>query len=436
MGLKDLLIFPIMVLIVFAIFHIWQVKSGNTGKRWKVAFFFKIFSTLFIGLLYEYYYKGGDTFNFFHHSKQIWLATLDHPISGIKMLFNHGVFYPELSDYIVQMWWFKDESSMMVARISAFFGFFCGHSYLGISIFFALISFLASMSIYRVFKHIKPELDLEIFIICFFIPSVGVWGSGLFKDTISFAAACFIIYGFYFGFIRRNKIVSNVILIIVSSYFLYIIKIYILISLLPALLIWVFIVNLSDIKSLAIKAIMAPLFVAIAGLAGFTIISQITSENERYALSNISNTAKITAMDIYAGWGAGSGSAYYLGAQDGSIGNFVSLMPSAIVVTLFRPWPWEINNVIMVMSALESFFFLVFTLFVVFKTKLRNFVRSILSNPEIIFCLTFSIVLAIGVGIASYNFGTLSRYKIPLMPFYLLALLFIYRDYQRIRKRA
>ncbi len=434
MGVRDLIVFPVMVILVFAFFHIWQIKSGNIGRRWKLALAFKLFSTLFIGILYEFYYGGGDTLNFFHHSKQIYLATLDHPLIGLKMLFIHGVYYPELSDYISKMWWFRDESSMMVARISAFFGFFCTHSYLGISVFFALISFLASMSLYKVFTDIKPSLEKGIFAICFFIPSVGVWGSGLFKDTISLAATCFIVYGFYFGIIKRKNLLRNAILILVAGYFLYQIKIYILMSLLPALLIWLFIVNMSAIRSIAIKTLMAPLFIFIGFFAGYSIINQITSENERYALSNISTTAKVTAMDIYAGWGAGSGSAYNLGTQDGSIGNFISLMPSAIIVTLFRPWPWEISNAIMILSAAESFFFLFFTASILFKTGIKSYVKRIFSNPVILFCLTFSLILAIGVGIASYNFGTLSRYKIPLLPFYLIAMIFIYDDHRKLKK--
>jgi hypothetical protein len=36
--------------------------------------------------------------------------------------------------------------------------------------------------------------------------------------------------------------------------------------------------------------------------------------------------------------------------------------------------------------------------------------------------LIFTIIFGIGVGTNSGNFGTLVRYKIPLMPFYLAAL--------------
>ena len=39
-------------------------------------------------------------------------------------------------------------------------------------------------------------------------------------------------------------------------------------------------------------------------------------------------------------------------------------------------------------------------------------------DPNLVFCLVFSIIFAFAVGISSYNFGALSRYKIPCLPFY------------------
>jgi hypothetical protein len=431
---RDIIVFPFVLIIVLILFHIWQVRNGIEGRRWKAAFLFKVLAALFIGSLYQFYYGGGDTFNFFHHSKQIWAGILDHPITGFKLVFNQNTYYPELSEYISKMWWFRDNSSMMVARFSAIFGLLTFHSYLGISVFFALLSFSSSYAIYRVFNDLRPEYEKYIFIIAFFIPSVAVWGSGLFKDTLAFTMVGWFVYGFYFGIIKRKNLLLNSSIIIITGYFLSIIKIYILISLLPALLVWLSFQNISYIRSRAIKFLLAPILVSIAGVAGFSIINQITSENARYSLENISTTAQVTAMDIYAGWGAGSGSAYYLGEQDGSLQNFVSLAPSALIVSLFRPWPWEISNPIMALSALESLFFLIATIYIVLRVGFLKTMRIAVSKPEILFSLIFSVVLAIGVGIASYNFGTLSRYKIPLLPFYLMALLFILIESIEVRR--
>jgi len=52
--------------------------------------------------------------------------------------------------------------------------------------------------------------------------------------------------------------------------------------------------------------------------------------------------------------------------------------------------------------------------------------KTINKDPTIQFCLIFSLVFAFAVGISSFNFGALSRYKIPCLPFYALALILIY----------
>jgi hypothetical protein len=47
-------------------------------------------------------------------------------------------------------------------------------------------------------------------------------------------------------------------------------------------------------------------------------------------------------------------------------------------------------------------------------------------------CLVFAISFSFGVGVNSYNFGTLVRYKIPMMPFYVSGL-YILRYYANKR---
>jgi hypothetical protein len=76
----------------------------------------------------------------------------------------------------------------------------------------------------------------------------------------------------------------------------------------------------------------------------------------------------------------------------------------------------------MFLSSLEALLFLFLTINLFYKTGLLKGFRLIISEPVILFCFLFSIIFSIGVGTTSGNFGTLVRYKIPLMPFYLSAL--------------
>ena len=94
----------------------------------------------------------------------------------------------------------------------------------------------------------------------------------------------------------------------------------------------------------------------------------------------------------------------------------IKKFPQGVVVTLFRPFPWECKKVIVALSALEALAFLYFTCKLLFnrKSKLSLFMK----DPTVLFCLIFSLIFSFAVGISAGNFGALSRYKIPCLPFY------------------
>jgi len=108
-----------------------------------------------------------------------------------------------------------------------------------------------------------------------------------------------------------------------------------------------------------------------------------------------------------------------LGELDGSTESMLKIAPQAINVTLFRPYLWEIANPLMVLSAIESFVFSILFLKLIFRPGIWPSLKIILNIPVVTFCFTFTIILALAVGLNSYNFGTLVRYKIQLLPFYL-----------------
>ena len=100
-------------------------------------------------------------------------------------------------------------------------------------------------------------------------------------------------------------------------------------------------------------------------------------------------------------------------------------MPQGIVATLFRPFIWESKNVLMIFSALESLLILLITLFVIWKAGFFKFIRTIFSDPFVFLCIFYALIFAALVGLSTSNFGTLGRYRIPIVPFYLTGILAI-----------
>jgi hypothetical protein len=197
---------------------------------------------------------------------------------------------------------------------------------------------------------------------------------------------------------------------------------------LPSAIVWLFLSNLEAIRSVVLKSMLFPIVASCAGVMAYFAMMKASEDNAKYSVNAIAKTAQSTAYDILYYTGRDAGSGYSLGELDGSFGSMLRLAPQAINVSLFRPYLWEVNNPFMLLSSLESTFLLGFTLVILFRENWRA-LRA-LAQPDIFFALVFSITFAFAVGISTYNFGTLVRYKIPMLPFFALALILI-ADYSK-----
>jgi hypothetical protein len=90
----------------------------------------------------------------------------------------------------------------------------------------------------------------------------------------------------------------------------------------------------------------------------------------------------------------------------------------------------------MLLSAIEAAYFLFFTLRIFYRNGLLRTLRLVASEPVLTLCFVFSLIFAVAVGTSTSNFGTLVRYKIPLIPFYMCGLLITQSMSQPERKRS
>jgi hypothetical protein len=55
-----------------------------------------------------------------------------------------------------------------------------------------------------------------------------------------------------------------------------------------------------------------------------------------------------------------------------------------------------------------------------------TYLKSLVQSPAVIYCIGFALLFAVFVGTSTFNFGSLARYKIPCLPFFMAALSIIY----------
>ncbi|MCK5277343.1 MAG: hypothetical protein KAK04_02380, partial [Cyclobacteriaceae bacterium] len=397
----------------------------------------KIIGAISVGLIYQFYYGGGDTFTYFNlGSKYIWEAFKDSPILAFKLIFAGKEYATDTFQYASKIYTYGDLSSYFVVRVAGVFDLLTFHTYSATAILFASFSFTGLWALYHVFYRMFPSQHLEFALAVLFVPSVFFWGSGILKDTITISALGWATYGAYNLFFVKRHITISLIILLLSLYTIYTIKIYILLCFLPAVILWIFSTRLSNVKNVIAKIFIAPIVLSIAALIGYYAILKVGEENPRYDVENLAETARITAEWIHYVSIREQGSAYTLGDFDYSLTGMISKFPQAVWVSLYRPYLWEAHNIVMLLSALESFALILFTIYVFYKAGIQKTLKLISSKPILTFCFMFSIVFAFAVGVSTYNFGTLVRYKIPLYPFFISGL-FILLDYsKRERKRS
>jgi len=393
------------------------------------AFTLKIIGAIFLGIIYQYYYKGGDTLNYWRQSEIINSSMSDSFWTWLRLITGSAEIYDvDVYNYTTQFWWYGIRTpEYLISVIGALIGLFTMTTYLPTAVIFAAISFIGVWKLYVVFTKLYPRLSKHLAYAILFIPSVIFWGSGFMKDTITLSCIGWVTHFFYLIFFENKKIVLNSIFAIFFIYVIFIIKSYIVMAFLPAVLLWG--VGLLSYKIKDARLILfVRYFLYASAIAGIVLIGgRLQTEMfGQYNVESIGFKSFVTRDYLFRISNETDGSGYTLGDFDPTLMGMLEQAPAGVNVTLFRPYLWEARKPIVMISALESLVYLIFTIVVIFRNNPIRVVQRILSDETLQFCLIFTLVFAFAVGISTSNFGSLVRYKIPCLPFYTTFLIILY----------
>lgn len=437
MSIFDLILFPFYVLL-FSIFFSARRKKYNDPllqKYHKQGFWIKVAGTVAF-TIFNVYLSPGDSFGLYHNEGANIYHLILHDPSNIKWLFSKGENFDEsLLQNIWNAGYFKAENNYLVTRMVAVISFFTFGKYMITNLVFSMIAFTGVWKLFLFFYEQYPHLHKKFAIAILYLPTFVFWSSGILKDTICIAALGWISFAIYEVFYRKRGILKNSIILFIFGYLLIILKVYILVSYVPFFILFIIMKNVQTISSKFIKFVLTPVIIVLS-LIGFSkVLSSFGDELGQFAVKDLTKSIQTynKAWDQQAGQGIGS-SNFSLGVEyDGSLSGLVKLLPAATTATLFRPFLWETHKPSTVLSSLESMLMMLFTIYIIWKAKPIPFLRIIFKDPLITYCFLFSIVFALFVGATTRNFGTLVRYKIPCMPFYVIAL---YLIYEKVKEKA
>jgi hypothetical protein len=428
MDIFDLLLPPIYLIIILFIAYKYKRKHQHEHDAYRYflpGLMAKIFGAIALGLIYFFYYKGGDTTNYHFTANALCNVLFNNPADFVYVYFGS----PHVSEFYLMnsrgdfTFWVNDEYAYFVSKCFVPVVLVAGRSYMASAIIIASICYVSVWKMYLIFVTEFPHIYKQLAFPILFIPSVIFWGSGILKDSITFSAACLYVCGFYWFIIKKNFRFSNIVSIFFASYLLLSIKPYILFALLPGSIVWFVALRVNKINNGFIKVMIAPFIIVIGIAIGGFAMQKLSAELGQYSLDKVLNTASEAQQDLKQSYYGGN--TFDIGNYEPTIEGVLSVSHKAIFAALFRPTILDVRNIVMFISALENTFILLFCIFLLIKLKIFGFFRLIKSHPLVLFSFLFSIFFAFSVGVSISNFGTLVRLKIPCIPFFMASLVIV-----------
>ena len=425
----DFVMVPLWLIIIYAgatFIKRTRYKNDPTARFLLPALTLKVLGGIMLGLAYQYYYSGGDTISYFVTARSIVLVAfenIDHGFTIFNADFDQSDFRASLliNQYEkagLDFPYWGDRHAFNVSRFIVFANLLTFNSYYAGTMIVSSFSFIGMWAMFRVFYRQYPAIGSQLAFAVFYIPSVFFWGSGILKDPITLGLLGILTFCSYQIISGKKDVLLSILLILFASYFIYSIKPYILLSFIPFIAIWYGTTTKGRIKNPLIKFAFGPFIIIIILSAAYLALSNLGSG--RFAIDRVFETALITQKDLTSGYyySDAKGSSYNIGEFDETIASQIRLFPNAVFTTFYRPVLWEIRNPLMFLASMESTLLFVFTLFIIFRCGLMNFIVVIYKRPFLLFCFGYSLAFAFMIGLTSGNFGNLVRYKIPCIPFF------------------
>lgn len=433
----DFIVAPICfgMLCMLMVFIVRKYRDDTQRRLFMKAFYFKMLFALLFTLMCSFYYRSGDTWMYYDATRYLTKAVLDNPDNLPRILLTQKlepdgplISYFTFTDSRYPVYEaMQDAGNFMGPRFALIPALLFGNSYLCVSMCFAFFALGGAIRLYKFFQHYFPAYYREIALATLFLPSVTLWSSGLMKDPLCFGAVGYLTYAMLNLFVKRKKIFTSILWAAFSIYLLYFTKVYILLAIAPAILIWLVTEINKLVKVRTLRQVLAVFTFAIGVFLAYRLLDYVTSEESlrQFRLDNIAQSSEYN-RSLYESFSRSTEGSYFAIRTESP----VLLLLSGIVAALFRPFLWEINGVTAFLSALEALFFFYLTLNLFVKRGVGPFFKKIFSQPLLLFCFIFSIVFTAAVGSSALNFGSLSRYKIPALPFYLVMLLVLHQQFR------
>ncbi len=380
----------------YAVALVWSVFLGGSILFWPVSakdkqalmliWIIKVLVVLGFMLVYESHY-GLDSYGYFSESRA---ATLAGPSEN---RIESG------TEHMVRLAWLHQK--------------IIPDSYHALKVSCALMGLIAVIFLYRAMVCWLGREDQRILFFFGLFPSILFWGSILGKDPIALLGIALYTWG-GIHWVKHKKsffLILCLLGVLVSAFM----RFWLGIILMGPLM---FLVYLTKKQALAQKWLL----LGGAGLIFLYYFSNFQVQFHVRAWSEIFTATRNFSYNFSEG-----GSAQQMDLS--STLKMVLYLPLAVFTTLFRPFPGEVLNLFGFLSGVENVFLFIFFL----KTISVGYVnlKKDLKEPLVRWMLSFVLLwLSFYSFICYQNLGTSVRYRLQMLPLFLMLLLYFNRQRQ------
>jgi hypothetical protein len=361
-------------------------------------------------------YIRGDMFNYF-----MWGGYLSH---ALDVDFEGAV--PEILNLLLQQSSVFDSdiegagsSTGSMTALAGVLLYWLGGSIYATCMLISVAAYFSGTALYQVFRSCLPESHrTRLLIGCLLVPSVVYWSAGILKEAVVLGSLGWMCIGMQHTL--SGRIGRGVPALVFGAVLVSLVKPYVLFAFLCGAAVWIY-WHRAQRTGAGSAMLLRPVYLVIAASFAALGIAMLGKVFPQFSIEMLAEEAA-----RYQGIGEEfqGGSSYSIGnPEERTLLGQLQYAPIALISSLFRPFIFEARTPLMLANAFETTALLVMLVVALYRWRWSQLWNYLSSRPELMFCLVFTLVFGIGVGLATTNMGTLSRYRTPLMPFFAVLVL-------------
>lgn len=390
--------------VLLVLLHYFQVEDEGLKKVYPLALVIKVLAAVVVGVLYEKYWGGGDTWQYFENAKALHQQLLQTP-----SLLWHGADYDHALSVIPNAALTTEPRSWFFLKLLAVLMFWF-KGYYALACLLSLFAFFSSVYVTeRLRQYFKTQHPLTLVPFLFY-PSMVFWSSGLLKDTVAFMAFNLLLGGFLTLIGLQGSKKGGAVLLLLGAFLLWELRYYVFLVFIPVLAVgygWPYLQQ-------RYWSGRSSRFFWITGITALIVILAILPWlHPVFYTGAFLHFLKESYVQMAAASPKGSFLHFPYMQEPGW--HFLVNVPKALWNGLFGPLPWQVSRPLALAFSFENVALLLLFCWALAKSWKVEAARR---TWQVTLWIGGIVLLATAITLATPNFGTLVRYKTVYLPLF------------------